>query len=384
MNVLRTILCCISIELTFGGILPSINGIVEDVFNATKNATEKIQKTTEQAVGKVVNGTKDVAVMLNEKAFDVGSGIVDRVKGVISKPVNLNDLAFYVVSSKNPDEAIQIDYHDPGDACEFEAKTFFLIHGWRASANSEWIKDVSKILVSKENNTQVIQLDWEKHASDTYGFAAFDTRSIGDFVGILINSLITTHKIPRENIVVIGHSLGAQIAGWAGKKFQELNGVKLPRIIALDPAGPFFILRPDSKKLNKNDAEVVMVIHTDNDKLGYPSVCGTIDFFPNGGGSQPGCWSVDLGNISTYTGPVTCDHSRAWQLFREAVEINASFPARQCGNYSNFKKGKCDDNLVIAMSDLKTVAQGSFYLETNPDSPYSQPLKVHKDDQSEN
>lgn len=125
----------------------------------------------------------------------------------------------------------------------------------------------------------------------------------GNFLGILVNRLVSEYKVPREKIVLIGHSLGGQISGWAGKKFGEISGQKLARIIALDPAGPLFILRPNSRRLNKHDAEVVMVIHTDGDKLGFPIPCGTIDFFPNGGDNQPGCWEVDLARISTYAEP---------------------------------------------------------------------------------
>lgn len=111
------------------------------------------------------------------------------------------------------------------------------------------------------------------------------------------------YSVPLENILLVGHSLGGQVSGFVGKKVQELTGKKLPRIVALDPAGPFFISRPEEERLNKNDAEVVQVIHTDGGTFGFKASCGTIDFFPNGGNSQPGCTRIDILDIKSVTEP---------------------------------------------------------------------------------
>lgn len=77
--------------------------------------------------------------------------------------------------------------------------------------------------------------------------------------------------------------------------------MKLPRIIALDPAGPLFVARPIDKRLNATDAEIVEVVHSNGGTFGFSKACGTIDFFANGGSSQPGCKpveSLDLKSIS--------------------------------------------------------------------------------------
>lgn len=49
-------------------------------------------------------------------------------------------------------------------------------------------------------------------------------------------------------------------------------------------AGPFFYGFNEvfNKPLNKNDAQVVHVIHTDSNFFGAPSKCGHADFWPNG------------------------------------------------------------------------------------------------------
>lgn len=82
-----------------------------------------------------------------------------------------------------------------------------------------------------------------------------------------------------------------------------MTGEKLPRIIALDPAGPLFTYRPDDLRLNRRDAKIVEVIHTNGGVLGFSSDAGTIDFFPNGGRSQPGCANINFFNISDLADP---------------------------------------------------------------------------------
>ncbi|KAK9892115.1 hypothetical protein WA026_018318 [Henosepilachna vigintioctopunctata] len=328
-----------------------------------------VDKGTKTFIGKVHNGV-----------FDVEKGFVDGLHEVVGTPVDLEQLTFHLVTAKNVGAPSKINFFKPDDVANTTGKIVFLIHGWQSSMNSSWVRDLSEILIKRHPGTHVVEVNWDGPAADNYAFSAFVTESAGDYVGILINRLVSDYKIPLKNILVIGHSLGAQISGWAAKKFIDITGKKLPRIVALDPAGPLFILRPDSRRLNKKDADVVSVVHTDADKLGFPDNCGTLDFFPNGGDNQPGCWTVDLAKISTYVEPVTCDHSRAWDFFVEAVNNTNSFLARKCASNWYSKNEDCTDE-VVAMGDLETKATGSFYLETNEHRPYSKPLlKLKKKD----
>ena len=62
---------------------------------------------------------------------------------------------------------------------------------------------------------------------------------------------------------MIGHSIGAHIAGFAGKTFTEGTGLLIQKISGLDPAGPCFNNEPSDLRLSKTDADFVDVIHTD-------------------------------------------------------------------------------------------------------------------------
>ncbi len=81
-------------------------------------------------------------------------------------------------------------------------------------------------------------------------------------------------------------SLGAQTAGMVANFL--LSG-KLKRITGLDPAKPLFIFAKNNRKLGKDDAEFVDIIHTDVLQRGVLSTAGHADFYVNGGIEQPGC-----------------------------------------------------------------------------------------------
>lgn len=122
----------------------------------------------------------------------------------------------------------------------------------------------------------------------------------------LIIKLNEDHGIKYDDILLVGHSLGGQTSGFVGKIIKKKTEQTLPRIIALDPAGPYFDTRPEEKRLNKNDAKVVQVIHSDGGTFGFLKSCGSIDFFPNGGSSQPGCKRIDLLDITSVVEPGKC------------------------------------------------------------------------------
>ena len=58
---------------------------------------------------------------------------------------------------------------------------------------------------------------------------------------VIIHKLLQADKITLDSISILGHSLGAHTAGYAGKWFNRLYpDHKIPRITGLDPAGLSF------------------------------------------------------------------------------------------------------------------------------------------------
>lgn len=90
-----------------------------------------------------------------------------------------------------------------------------------------------------------------------------------------------------QHIHLIGHSLGAHVAGAAGSMFNN----RIARITGLDPALPSFDHFKDAdQRLDLTDAQFVDIIHTCAGTLGLFAPIGHVDFYPNGGTpTQPGC-----------------------------------------------------------------------------------------------
>lgn len=80
-------------------------------------------------------------------------------------------------------------------------------------------------------------------------------------------------------ISLVGHSLGAHIAGIAGKRVYKLTRKRLSRITALDPAGPCFSNVSSANRLDRTDALYVDVIHTNGGMLGLKEPVGNLSTF---------------------------------------------------------------------------------------------------------
>lgn len=92
-----------------------------------------------------------------------------------------------------------------------------------------------------------------------------------------------------DKLTLVGQGMGAHIAGIAGKTVYMKLGKKIFRIIGVSPVGPGFHLGGHRRRLHKNDAKCVAVVHTDQLIFGYKEAIGALDFVANGGYIQPGC-----------------------------------------------------------------------------------------------
>ena len=80
-----------------------------------------------------------------------------------------------------------------------------------------------------QDDINVIFIDWEKGAAGpSYAVAAANTQLIGRQLALLLMDIITLSTKP-ESIHIVGFSLGAHIAGFAGRAIQQ-RGFKIGRI----------------------------------------------------------------------------------------------------------------------------------------------------------
>ncbi|XP_045774010.1 phospholipase A1 VesT1.02-like isoform X1 [Maniola jurtina] len=235
---------------------------------------------------------------------------------------------------------------------------YFLVHGFMESSDGLMVQGVAPELL-KQQRVKVFALDGRKVISLEYFRSSTYVRFMGQKFGTLLTDLIR-RGVNASKITLIGHSLGAHIAGIAGKKVKERTGKSIARITGLDPAGPCFSNIDTGARLDASDAEYVDVIHTNGGMLGLKEPVGHKDFYPNNGMSQPGCFFS------------TCDHSRAWELFAESINSPDHFPARKCVNWTMFQNGLCTRNDVTYMGlNSGPGNSGSYFLTTGSSTPYS-------------
>lgn len=106
---------------------------------------------------------------------------------------------------------------------------------------------------------------------------------------------------PREQIQLVGHSLGAQIMSQTAKFF----GIGCLRLTGLDPAYP---LCAPPICLNAADGSFVDVIHTDVGNYGATGREAHADFFPNNGTRpQPHCIPTETNSLYIFISIINDD-----------------------------------------------------------------------------
>lgn len=171
---------------------------------------------------------------------------------------------------------------------------------------------------------------------------------------------------PLSSVHIIGFSLGAHVAGMAGKLVQTKLDSHLGRITALDPAKPCFA-RPEYR-LSSSDANFVQVIHSNSGVLGLVDPMGDVDVYINGlSGKQPECKGRSI--------TVECDHSQAWKLYSSSVENPNALSGKRCENWEQLEEEKCSGEMVALGYSCPTNLTGIFlYKSANVNT--EQNLKV--------
>ncbi|XP_029679814.1 pancreatic triacylglycerol lipase-like isoform X1 [Formica exsecta] len=286
--------------------------------------------------------------------------LIHRPLNVFPLPRDVINTRFILYTNQNPldgqilkvakDKSIENSNFNP------KRKTKFIIHGFIDTPLSNWVKEMrSELLV--HGNYNVIVVDWAGGSLPLYTQATANTRLVGLELAHLIKHLQTNYGMNPNDVHLIGHSLGAHTAGYAGEKL----GGNIGRITGLDPAEPYFQGMPNHLRLDPTDARLVDVIHTDGKSiffLGLPGYgmsqpCGHLDFYPNNGKEQPGC--TDLSE-TTPSLPLTliregleeasrvlvaCNHVRALKLFIESINSKCQYVAHECSSYASFLRGEC-------------------------------------------
>ncbi|KAL9698872.1 hypothetical protein quinque_002313 [Culex quinquefasciatus] len=173
-----------------------------------------------------------------------------------------------------------------------------VIHGWNSDRNQIAIVPVRNAYLVQDRHN-LLMADWSAVSGLSYGAARELTRPIGERIGSILAGFLHTMDIPVGRVHVVGHSLGAHIAGHVGRRF--------------------------GGTLASGDAQFVDAIHTDGSVLGETIPRAHVDFYPNGGtGSQPGCELLDTLTLHA------CSHYRSTGFYAESILLPGNFLAQQC------------------------------------------------------
>ncbi|XP_056385345.1 pancreatic lipase-related protein 2-like isoform X2 [Hyla sarda] len=223
-------------------------------------------------------------------------------------------------------------------------KSIFIIHGFLEAGENKWLVDMCQV-----SNVNCFAVDWFGGSVALYTRAVNNARVVGAELANFINYLLGHYRYSLSNIYLIGHSLGAHIAGEAGKRRPGIS-----RISGLDPAGPYFENTPPEVRLDPSDAQLVDVIHTDGSDtilgqglsgFGMSQLVGHLDFFPNGGRHQPGCPNFyrKLGDLDRVIEGleeiIFCSHRRSVSFFLNSILHSDGFISYPGPSYSDFQKG---------------------------------------------
>ncbi|KAH8417470.1 hypothetical protein KR222_000503, partial [Zaprionus bogoriensis] len=279
------------------------------------------------------------------------------IEGRSSNPVTFY---LYTKSNQNSPQEITANWGSiSGSNFNANNPTRFTIHGWSSSAD-EYINYGVRNAWFTHGDMNMIAVDWPRARSVDYTSSVAAVPGVGEQVAALINYMRNNHGLSLDRTMIIGHSLGAHVSGYAGKNVQ--NG-QVHTIIGLDPALPLFNYDTPSKRLSSTDAYYVESIQTNGGTLGFLKPIGKGAFYPNGGKSQPGC-GLDL------TG--SCAHSRSVIYYAESVTQD-NFPTMRCGSYEQAVANNCGSSYSsVKMGAVNNayMVSGDYYVPVHSDYPY--------------
>lgn len=120
--------------------------------------------------------------------------------------------------------------------------TRVLIHGWPGLFGSiisgkpngvDHIRDAYKKFHTGDNEKNIVLVLWDPasiffHVAREYSFV------VAEKVSRMLDTSLGDNKLAWKNLTIVGHSLGAHIAGFVGKRVKK---GRVGTIIGLDPAG---------------------------------------------------------------------------------------------------------------------------------------------------
>ncbi|KAF8791741.1 Lipoprotein lipase like protein [Argiope bruennichi] len=290
----------------------------------------------------------------------------------------------------NPENPEKVCYIEPKESifrnCAFNSNydTKFLIPGYNVKLSPGNLFEKMKDTLLEYDKYNVIIVNWTDYNQQNYVLDVVYAYIVGIDVADMIKFLLSHAGVNASSIHLIGHSLGAQIAGVAGKRISNLG-----RITGLDPAGPLYPKFITFDRLTSKDADFVDAIHTSNSSnkgngFGASYAMAWINFYPNGGQRQPKCQigkNYTNGDgvekeIKTSEDQAGCNHDSSITYFISSI-LDCEYLSTQCNSYKMYERGKCEseshpkNRMGLHSMEIPGLQDHSkFYLKTSSNPPY--------------
>ncbi|XP_026284863.1 phospholipase A1 member A-like isoform X2 [Frankliniella occidentalis] len=279
--------------------------------------------------------------------FAGSAGLVGQNDGIVFTLFTRKSSGPEQILLRDASSSLQQSTYDP------KKKTKIITHGYSSNARPKSGSDLVKNAYLQAADVNVILVDWS--AVDSHIYPLTVARSVpmaGAEIAELIKALVQQRGAREDDMHIIGHSLGAQIAGVAGSI--ALGPAGKGWITGLDPAGPLFEGKDPSQRLDETDAGFVEAIHTDGGYLGVVQPVGHVDYYVDGGMHRhPDCGRDVLG---------LCSHCFAFELLAHAIANNNSIVGVKC---DGLPQSDCGGNERIALGiSPNTKSRGSFLVES--------------------
>lgn len=98
--------------------------------------------------------------------------------------------------------------------------TVVIVHGWHDVYNTSFIEEAGRKYISL-SNVNVISVNWDETAKLTYLEAHAAVSEIGKYLGQFLQNISATYDYSLNKVTIVGHSLGAHIAGFAGNILEK-------------------------------------------------------------------------------------------------------------------------------------------------------------------
>lgn len=246
------------------------------------------------------------------------------------------------------------------------------------NCTSNCTMEFKNVLPSSIKKIVFICIDWYTcNNNPTYVTSANNVGVVAEVVAEFLNKILFVDLgVNKNNVSLIGHSMGGQVAGRSGKVSKAAYSVTLKRIVLVDPAGPLFKQGLPQWRAHCSDAECVISIHCSYVFGPGCEFMGSHNVIVNKGGNQRPCNEncTDCGtSLIPIVGPRCCSHHFccpivANMLITQIDQNEYRLVGCRCyGECNTTLKNECKLSL-----DLCSCSKGGlFKLSTNDYPPYA-------------